>query len=349
MSLQYDQNDTAPCARNAECTGSAVALPGGPASVAETTTQPKLWPIRWNRTSRPLSLATRWRSASSVWKLVSPIVRARSFILKNERFRRMPTTGPSSEPPTPKLTSLSSSSDALVRRLGIERLAVAARRVRRAAGAEAGFAIEHPVRVGDLGRRARAAPCRPRPRRRSSRAPRGRPACRRCDRRRRRRAPPCRERGRAGARRRERHARAAAELLVAERQARPVQADEERPEPRARPGGHARGRPRTPPSPPIQRSYCLTAAGTSPIQPWLMRKTSVYGSAGERLLDPRDQAAVDAVGVVGALRARCRPRTRGSSRSDWMPPRVGSCFALRRAAHLKAKASSDRQHTVLRR
>ena len=53
---------------------------------------------------------------------------------------------------------------------------------------------------------------------------------------------------------------------------------------------------------PIQRSYCLTAAGTSPIQPWLMRKTSVYGSVGERLLDPRDQAAVDAVGVVGALR-----------------------------------------------
>ena len=109
MSLQYDQNETAPCARNAECTGSAVALPGGPARVAETTTQPKLWPIRWNRTSRPLSLATRWRPARSVWKLVSPIVRARSFILKNDRFRRMPTTGPSSVPPTPKLTSLSSS------------------------------------------------------------------------------------------------------------------------------------------------------------------------------------------------------------------------------------------------
>ena len=82
----------------------------------------------------------------------------------------------------------------------------------------------------------------------------------------------------AGARRRERDVRAAAELLVAERQARPVEPDEERPEPRAHSARALEVVRCTPPSPPIQRSYCPTAAGTSPIQPWLMRKTSVYGS-----------------------------------------------------------------------
>ena len=57
--------DTAPCARNAECTGSFADFPEGPASIADMTMHPKLWPIKWNRTWRPDFFAASCSAARS--------------------------------------------------------------------------------------------------------------------------------------------------------------------------------------------------------------------------------------------------------------------------------------------
>ena len=214
----------------------------------------------------------------------------------------MPTTGPSTKLPTPKLTSLSSST--------LSYAASGSNGSRSLPGALAGSPeprpaspIEHQVRLHDLGGERR--------RRRVSRGgvedrlERGAGGRRvgdalgvGVDERRRGEAG-----RRTGTRSREGHPRVAAQLLVAERPARPVETDEERPESRADPTGAlevvlARGHRADP-------AVVLPDGCRNVAHPAVAHQNDIGVRLDrKRSFDPRDQAAVDAVGVVGALRAR---------------------------------------------
>ncbi len=214
----------------------------------------------------------------------------------------MPTTGPRTKLPSRR--SSPRSPRARSRTPPRDRTARDRCRARsRIAGAEAGFPIEHTVRLHDLrGERGR--------RRVGSGGVEDRLERRACGR---RVGDPLGVgvderlgvgRGvRAGARRRERHAIVAAQLLVAERPARPVETDEERPESGADLAGAfeivlAR-RHRTDPG------VVLPDGRRHVAHPAVAHEEDVGVRLFSELLgDPRDQAAVEAVGIVGALRAR---------------------------------------------
>ena len=159
MSLAYDQSESAPWTRNSESTGRGRSgSPAGPATVAETTMQPKLWPIRWKRARGAADLQARAAARGAPF---SPNARARSFIFQNESWR-------SGERKSP----LDGVADAeqLRRRLaprrpplcgddrgGIEALLVGARCRRAAARVEARLREERRVGVEQRPAKARAA------------------------------------------------------------------------------------------------------------------------------------------------------------------------------------------------
>ena len=196
ISLQYDQNETAPCARNAEWTGSSDRRSGRPGEgrrdddAAEAVAHQVEPHVASALTRHPLQVGEQRVKARladrpcAVLHLEERQVpqdadhRAEHRSRRCRSSRRSPARRRSRRPPRDR------------RARGHPRARSRGRRSR---------APLHDRAPGTRPRpraRARAAPCQPPRRRRWSRARRGRPACPRCARRRRRRAPRCREAGR---------------------------------------------------------------------------------------------------------------------------------------------------------